>query len=114
MGSLLSRNVDITLATAIASCTTLDMRDVAHAAVVFGTLSTNVTSLQIWAGASAAGTFARVFKADGNAADLTITPSTANGQVCSLPDQVYAAQFLRLVAVHADAIHVPGVVMLKN
>lgn len=114
MSDLISRNIDITLTTATASATTLDVRDVARGIASFGTLSANVTSLQMWAGASATGAFRRLYKADGNAADLTLTPSTSSGSAYSLPDQVIAAQYLKLVATHADAVGVPGVVMLKS
>ena len=114
MSELISRNIDIVLATATGSATTLDLRDVSRGIVSFGTLSANVTSLQMWATPSASGTFQRLYKADGNAADLTLTPSTSSGSAYSLPDQVIAAQYLKLVATHADAVGVPGVVMLKS
>lgn len=114
MSGLLSRNLNITLTTATASATTLDIRDMSRGAVALGTVSANVTSLQLWVAPAANGTFARLFKSDGNAADLTITPSTSSAQVCSLPDQVYAAQYLKLVATHADAVGVPATVMFKS
>ena len=53
------RDCDITLTTATGSATTLDMRDVAGAVVVFGTMSTNASTLQMWVGSTTGGTFRR-------------------------------------------------------
>jgi hypothetical protein len=61
-----NRDIDITLATATASATTLDMRDVAGAVVSFGTMSTNASTLQMWVGTAPTGTFRRLYKSDGS------------------------------------------------
>lgn len=114
MLSRLARDIDITLATATAQATTLDMRDVAGAVVSFGTMSTNTSTLQMWVGTSSSGTFRRLYKVDGSAADLTLAPSTNDGRAYALPDEVYAAEFLKIVSATTNSTGVTGVVMLKS
>ena len=75
-----NRDIDITLHTATALATTLDMRDVAGAVVSLGTMSTNAASLQMWVGTSTAGTFRRLYKSDGSVADLTLAASSTDGR----------------------------------
>lgn len=112
--SRLDRNNDITLSTATAVATTLDMRDVAGAVVVFGTMSTNTSTLQMWVGASAAGTFRRLYKADGSVADLTLAPSSTDGRAYALPDEVFGTEYLKIVSATTNSTGVTGVVMFKS
>jgi hypothetical protein len=112
--SRLYRNFDITLSTATSSATTVDMRDVAGAVVSFGTMSTNAATLQMWGATSSAGTYRRLYKADGTAADLTLTPSTTDGRTYALPDEVFAVSHLKLVSGTTASSGVVGVVGLKS
>jgi hypothetical protein len=109
-----NRDLDITLATATASATTLDMRDVAGAVVSFGTMSTNASTLQMWVGTNPAGTFRRLFKTDGSVCDLTLAASSTDGRAYALPDEVFAAEFLKLVPGTTHSTGTAGVVMLKS
>jgi hypothetical protein len=109
-----NRDIDITLHTATASATTLDMRDVAGAVVSFGTMSTNAATVQMWVGTSTAGTFRRLYKADGSAADLTLAASSTDGRAFALPDEVFAAEFLKIVSGTTHSTGTAGVVMLKS
>jgi len=109
-----TRNIDITLTTATASATTLDMRDVAGGVVSFGTMSTNSSTLQMWVGAASTGTYRRLYKSDGSAADLTLTPSSTDGRAYSLPDEVFAPQYLRIVSATTNSTGTAGIVMLKS
>jgi hypothetical protein len=108
------RDFDITLATATAIATTLDMRDVAGAVVSFGTMSTNASTLQMWVGTSAAGTFRRLYKSDGSVADLTLAPSSTDGRAYALPDEVFGTEFLKIVSATTNSTGTVGVVMLKS
>jgi len=108
------RDFDITLATATASATTLDIRDVAGAVVSFGTMSTNASTLQMWVSQSSAGTFRRLYKADGSTADLTLSASSTDGRAYALPDEVFAAEFLKIVSATTNSTGTSGVVMLKS
>lgn len=108
------RDFDITLATATASATTLDMRDVAGAIVVFGTMSTNASTLQMWVSNSSSGTFRRLYKADGSVADLTLAASSTDGRAYSLPDEVFGCEYLKIVSGTTNSTGTSGVVMFKS
>jgi len=109
-----NRDIDITLATATASATTLDMRDVAGAVVSFGTMSTNASTLQMWAGTTPTGTFRRLYKADGSVADLTLAASSTDGRAYALPDEVFGVEYLKIVSATTNSTGTVGVVMLKS
>lgn len=112
--SRLNRDFDITLSTATAVATTLDMRDVAGAVVSFGTMSTNSSTLQMWAGATPTGTFRRLYKSDGSVADLTLAPSSTDGRAYALPDEVFGVEYLKIVSATTNSTGTSGVVMLKS
>ena len=108
------RDFDITLHTATASATTLDMRDVAGAVVSFGTMSTNASTLQMWAGTAPTGTFRRLFKADGSACDLTLAASSTDGRAYNLPDEIFGTEYLKIVSATTNSTGTAGVVMFKS
>jgi hypothetical protein len=108
------RDFDITLHTATSLATTLDMRDVAGAIVQFGTMSTNATTLQMFTSNAATGTYARLFKADGSAADLTLSPSTTLGRAYALPDECFGAEYLKIVSATTNSTGTTGFVMFKS
>jgi hypothetical protein len=109
-----NRDIDITLHTATASATTLDMRDVAGAVVTLGTMSTNASTLQMWVGTNPAGTFRRLYKSDGSACDLTLAASSTDGRAYNLPDEIFGAEFLKIVSATTNSTGTAGVVMLKS
>ena len=108
------RDFDIILATATASATTLDLRDVAGAVVSFGTMSTAATSLQMWASPTPSGTFRRLFKSDGSVCDLTLAASSTDGRAYALPDEVFAVEYLKIVSATTNSTGTVGIVMLKS
>jgi hypothetical protein len=108
------RDADITLTTAASSATTLDMRDMAAAVAAFGTMATSVTSLELHVSNSSTGTFRKLYKADGTAATLTLSPSTSEGRAYYLPDEAFGVEFVKLVAGHTAAVGITGVVMFKS
>jgi hypothetical protein len=109
-----ARDFDIVLTTATAAATTLDMRDVAGAIVQFGTMSTNASTLQMFTSNSPTGTYARLFKADGSAADLTLSPSSTLARAYSLPDEVFGTEYLRIVSATTNSTGTTGFVMFKS
>ena len=109
-----NRDIDITLATATASATTLDMRDVAGAVVSFGTMSTNASTLQMWVGTAPTGTFRRLYKSDGSVADLTLAASSTDGRAYALPDDVFGTEYLKIVSATTNSTGTAGVVMFKS
>jgi len=108
------RDFDITLHTATSLATTLDMRDVAGAVVSLGTMSTNAAALQMWVSPSSTGTFRRLYKSDGSAADLTLAASSTEGRAYSLPDEVFGVEYLKIVSSTTNSTGTAGVVMLKS
>jgi hypothetical protein len=112
--SRLNRDIDITLHTATALATTLDMRDIAGAVLSIGTISTAATTLQMWVGATPTGSFRRLYKADGSVADLTLAPSSTEGRAYSLPDEVFGTEFLKVVSATTITTGTTGFVMFKS
>jgi hypothetical protein len=112
--SRLNRDIDITLHTATALATTLDMRDIAGAVLSIGTISTAATTLQMWVGATPTGSFRRLYKADGSVADLTLAPSSTEGRAYSLPDEVFGTEFLKVVSATTNSTGTTGFVMFKS
>ena len=108
------RDSDIVLHTATALATTLDMRDVAGAVVSFGTMSTNASTLHMFVGSRTDGTFTRLYKVDGSVATLTLAPSSTEGRSYSLPDEVFGAEFLKIVSSTTNSTGTTGVVMFKS
>lgn len=108
------RRISITLSTATASATTLRLDDMAGGVVVFGTMSTNAASLQMWGSNSESGTYGRVYAADGSAADITLAPSSTQGRIYALPDAVYALPFLKIVSGTTNSTGTSGTVVLKT
>ncbi len=108
------RDLDITLHTATSLATTLDMRDVAGAVLSIGTISTNASTLQMWVSPSSTGTFRRLYKSDGSVADLTLAASSTDGRAYSLPDEVFGAEFLKIVSSTTNSTGTTGVVMFKS
>ena len=109
-----NRDTDITLHTSTALATTLDMRDVAGAVLSIGTISTAASTLQMWVGTSPSGSFRRLYKVDGSAADLTLAPSSTEGRAYSLPDEVFGTEYLKVVSATTNSTGTTGVVMFKS
>jgi len=112
--SRLNRDIDITLHTATALATTLDMRDIAGAVLSIGTISTAATTLQMWVGATPTGSFRRLYKVDGSVADLTLAPSSTEGRAYSLPDEVFGTEYLKIVSATTNSTGTTGFVMFKS
>ena len=109
-----NRDTDITLHTSTALATTLDMRDVAGAVLSIGTISTAASTLQMWVGTSPSGSFRRLYKVDGSAADLTLAPSSTEGRAYSLPDEVFGTEYLKVVSATTNSTGTAGIVMFKS
>ena len=108
------RNVSVTLLTSTASVTTLRLDDMAGAAISVGTMVTASSTLQCWGAISESGPFRRLYKADGSAADITLAPSTADGRVYALPDEVFALPFVKIVSGATNSTGTVGVVTFKS
>ena len=110
----LSRNIDIILATSTSLATTLDMRDVAYGVVQFGTMSASATTLKFLVSSASDGTYAPLYKTDGNEVAITLAPSTSAGRAYVLPDQVLGTQYIKIASGDTNSTGVSGVVTLKS
>jgi len=108
------RDVPITLHTTTVLATTVRLDDMAGGVVSIGTISTNASSLQVWASNSETGTYRQVFKADGSAANITLAASSTVGRIYALPDEVFALSWLKIVSATTNSTGTVGVVSLKT
>lgn len=108
------RDASITLHTATSLATTLRLDDMAGGVISMGTISTNAASLQMWGSHAEAGEFRRLYKSDGSVADITLAPSSTVGRIYSLPDEVFALPFLKVVSGTTNSTGTSAVVSLKS
>lgn len=108
------RNVSVTLLTATASVTTLRLDDMAGAVISVGTMLTASSTLQMWGSVAETGPFRRLYKADGSAADITLAPSTTDGRIYALPDEVFGLPFIKIVSGATNSTGTVGVVSFKS
>lgn len=108
------RTFSLTLNSTESGSTAVRFDDAAGGSIATGTASSAVTRLDVWAAATPAGPFSPLRKSDGSAVELTLSPSTSQGRVYSLPDECYAVGAVKLVANNAAATAVTCTVMLKG
>ena len=108
------RDVQITLTTATETATTLRLEDMAGAVVTFGTMNTNAATLQMWVATASAASFARLYGADGSAADITLAPSSTQGRAYTLPDAVFPVSWLKILSATTNSTGSVGFVSFKS
>ena len=108
------RDVAITLHTTTVLASTIRIDDMAGGVISMGTISTNAASLQMWGSHAEASEFRRVFKTDGSGADITLSPSSTVGRIYSLPDEIFALPFLKIVSGTTNSTGTSAVVSLKS
>jgi hypothetical protein len=79
------RNVSITLSTSTSSATTLRLDDMAGAVLSMGTVSTNASTLHIYAAEAEDGSYRRLYDNAGSPANITLAASTTEGHAYSFP-----------------------------
>lgn len=109
-----SRDIAITLHSTTTLATTIRMEDFAGGLLELGTMATASASLRMFGASNEAGPWRRIYKADGSVADITLAPSTAEGRMYALPDEVFAAQFLQVVSATTNSTGTAGIVTLKS
>ena len=110
------RDVAVTLYSTTALASTLRMNDMAGGLVSLATMSSSAATLQMWGSNAEDGSFRRIYKTDGSAADITLAGAagSAAGLIYSLPDEVFATTFLKIVLASTAATGTIGLVMLKS
>lgn len=106
--------VSVTLSTSTSVATTIRVDDVACGVIHLGTMSTNANTVQIHAAPSEAGTFARLYRFDGNVTDISLTPSTSLPRAYTLPDDISGAAFIKFVSGNTHTEGMAGTVVLKT
>jgi len=108
------RAIPITLTTAESSSNAVRWDDVAGGTLVIGTVSTNATSIQMWASGSLGGTYSRLYDSSGAAADLTLAGDTNTPTAYALPDACYGVGAVKLVAGQAEGTNTTATVLVKT
>ena len=108
------RSVSVTLSTSTSLATTVRVDDVATGAIHLGTMSTNASTIQVFSAPSESGTFARLYRYDGNSADILLVPSTTLGRSYTLPDDVYGAAWVKFVSGGTHTEGMTGNVVMKS
>lgn len=102
----------VTLDAATANSTTIVLGDMAGGIVSLGTHDTNAASLSLYVSDSADGPFRTLKGSDGSAVSVTIDGSAAAAY--TLPDEVFAAPFVKLALDNTAADGVTATVMAKG
>jgi len=109
-----ARTFSVTLSTSTSLATTVRVDDIATGVIHLGTMTTNATTVQVYSAPSQTGTFSRLYRYDGNAADITLVPSTTSPRSYTLPDDVYSAAWVKLVSGGTHTEGFSGSVILKS
>jgi hypothetical protein len=88
-----TRSGEVTVGTAVATSSTVDVRDVAGGMVLVGGITASAT-LTIY-GSHNGSEFAPLYGFDGQAATMTVA---ADGGASPLPDAMYPLRFVRIVS----------------
>ena len=110
------RDVAITLYSTTSLASTIRMTDMAGGLVSLATMTSNATALQMWGSNTEDGEFRRIYSSSGVVADITLAgvASTTAGLAYALPDEVFAAPYIKVVTPTTNATGVAGIVMLKS
>ena len=103
-----------TLFTATAACDTLPMFDMAGGVLEMGTIVTAATTINLWVSDTTTGPFYQLYKADGSVSNITLAPSTSEGRAYALPDDAFAASFVKFVAANTAGTGTVATVMFKG
>jgi hypothetical protein len=109
-----SKTHSFTLFTATASCATIPMFDMAGGIVGVGTMATAATQINLWVSDTSNGPFYQLYDKDGAVSKVTLSASTADGRAYGMPDDVFAAQFIKFVSATTNSTGTVGTVMFKG
>lgn len=109
-----SKSYTATLATSAADVVAIPMADMAGGIVSVGTMSTNATAINVYAGSEVDGTFVPLHDYAGSAAQVELNPSSTEGRAYSLPDAAFGCHFIKLVGATTNSTGVTCTVTLKG
>jgi hypothetical protein len=103
-----------TLTTATSTVLTIPMFDMAGGQVMVGTLNSNVTQIDLYVGDTTTGPFYQLYDKDGAAVKITTAPHSALGRAYAMPDEVFPAQFIKLVQSNTAGTGAVATVIFKG
>ena len=106
--------IPVSLTTEVSTAAAIRWDDVAGGALALGTISTNATSVQVWAAPSIAGTYGRLYDSSGSAADIPLAGDTNTPTTYAMPDACYGVGSVKLVAGQANGTATTATVLLKT
>jgi hypothetical protein len=109
-----NKSFPVTLDAAVSNATEIVLADMAGGMVSIGTQNTNATELAVHVASAAAGTYRPLYAADGSAVKITLAPSTADSRVYAMPDEVFAAPFIKLVLNNTAANGLTATILAKG
>ena len=109
-----SKTFGFTLSTATSVANTLPMLDMAGGHIEVGTMLTAATQINIWASDTTSGPFFQLYDKDGAVVKITLSASTTDGRAYAMPDEVFAAQFIKFVSATTNSTGTVGTVMFKG
>jgi hypothetical protein len=109
-----SKTFGFTLSTATSVANTLPMIDMAGGMIEVGTMVTAATQINIWASDASNGPFFQLYDKDGAVVKVTLSASTTDGRSYALPDEVFAAQYIKLVSATTNSTGTIGTAIFKG
>jgi hypothetical protein len=109
-----NKSFTVTLDAAVSNATEIVLADMAGGMVSIGTQNTNATELAVHVASASAGTYRPLYAADGSAVKITLAPSTADSRVYAMPDEVFAAPFIKLVLNNTAANGLSAIILAKG
>jgi hypothetical protein len=107
------RSFSFSLATSVASATSVRFDDVAGGCIFVPAGGTAVTSIDVWTADNGTATHGRLFK-DGSGVSVALSQDASNARVYPLPDEAFSVGSVRLVGNNAVATTLVCTVMLKG
>lgn len=107
-----SKTFTVTLDAATANSTTIVLGDMAGGIVSLGTHNTNATELAVHVSEVSAGPYRALKDKEGTAVKVTISGSAAAAY--SLPDEVFAATFIKLLLNNTAANGLSAAILAKG
>lgn len=86
----------------VVGSTAVRVDDMSGAIASFGTTDPAVTGFSVWVSDAEGGNYSRLYRSTGNAVNVAMTGSTTEARAYTLPDEVFAAAYIKLVSLNAS------------
>lgn len=92
----------VQIKTTIADSTAVRVDDMAGAIAAFGTTDASASGFSVWVSEAEDGDYSRLYSPTGDAVNVAMTGSTTEARAYTLPDEVFAAAYIKLVSLDAN------------